>query len=82
MDFDAFIREIERNDWQVYGVEAYREGGYGYFFWKYRSGFSMNGKWGQKCFILPEEKTMICFLSLLEQGSDGLRASAERYLLD
>ena len=26
-----------------------REGGYGYFIWKYRNGFSINGKWKQKC---------------------------------
>lgn len=24
-----------------------REGGYGYFIWKYRDGFSINGKWGR-----------------------------------
>lgn len=59
-----------------------REGGYGYFFWKYRDGFSMNGKWGQKCYVLPEQRIMITFLSHLEEGSDGVKACMEKYLLD
>lgn len=59
-----------------------REGGYGYFIWKYRSGCSINGKWGQKCFILPKEKKMITYLSHIEEGSGAVKESMERYLLD
>ncbi|MBO4925480.1 MAG: serine hydrolase [Clostridia bacterium] len=58
-----------------------REGGYGYFLWIYRSGCSMNGKWGQKCYILPREGKLITFLSHLEEGSDAVRESMERHLL-
>ena len=59
-----------------------REGGYGYFFWKYRDGFSLNGKWGQKCYVLPKQKMMVTFLSHLEEGSGRIRESMEKYLLD
>jgi len=60
-----------------------REGGYGYFVWKYRNGFSINGKWGQKCFVLPKEELMITYLGHMESGSDtaALRASMEKYML-
>ncbi len=58
-----------------------REGGYGYFFWKYRDGFSMNGKWGQKCYVLPKQKTIVTFLSHMEEGSDPVRECMEKYLL-
>lgn len=58
-----------------------REGGYGYFIWKYRDGFSINGKWGQKCYVLPEEKTMITYLSHMENGSGAVKESMERHLL-
>lgn len=40
-----------------------REGGYGYFLWKYREGFLISGKWKQKCYILPERKLVITYLS-------------------
>jgi len=59
-----------------------REGGYGYFFWKYRDGFSLNGKWGQKCYVLPRKKMMITFLSHLEEGSDKIRNCMEKHLLE
>ncbi len=59
-----------------------REGGYGYFFWKYRDGFSLNGKWGQKCYVLPGQKLMITFLSHMEEGSDALTRCMEKHLLD
>lgn len=61
-----------------------REGGYGYFVWKYRNGFSINGKWGQKCFVLPKEEIMITYLGHMESGSDtaALRASMEQHILN
>ena len=59
-----------------------REGGYGYFLWKYRDGFSINGMRGQKSYILPEQKLVISFLSDLEGGSEMLVKSMEKHILD
>lgn len=58
-----------------------REGGYGYFIWKYRDGFSINGKFGQKCYVLPAEKIIVSFLSHLEEDSLPLRTSMEKNIL-
>lgn len=58
-----------------------KEGGYGYFLWKYRDGSSINGKWGQKCYILPGEGKMITFLSHWEEDTLPLKQSMERNLL-
>lgn len=49
--------------------------------WKYRDGFSLNGKWGQKCYVLPKQRMMITFLSHLEEGFDKIRESMEKHLL-
>lgn len=57
-----------------------REGGYGYFIWKYRDGFSINGKWGQKCYVLPRQGIMVTFCSHMEEGSDALRESMEKHI--
>ena len=57
-----------------------REGGYGYFIWKYRDGFSINGKWKQKCYILPEKRLMITYLSHIEDDSQDLLESMERHI--
>lgn len=59
-----------------------REGGYGYFIWSYRDGFSINGKWGQKCYVLPKQKQMVTFLSHMERGTGAVRESMERNILD
>ncbi len=61
--------------------QSNREGGYGYFIWKYRDGFSINGKWGQKCYCLPEQGLMITFLSHIEEDTYELKKSMERNLL-
>ena len=58
-----------------------REGGYGYFIWKYRDGFSINGKWGQKCYCLPEQGLMITFLSHIEEDTYELKKSMEQNFL-
>lgn len=58
-----------------------REGGYGYFIWKYRDGFSINGKWKQKCYILPKEKLMITYLSDIRDDSRDLLYSMEKNIL-
>ena len=58
-----------------------REGGYGYFLWKYRDGFSINGKWKQKCYILPKERLMITYLSHIEDPGPELKLSMEKHIL-
>lgn len=50
-----------------------REGGYGCFFWKFLDGFSLNGKWGQKLYCLPDRGIMLSFLSNLPDGSGRLK---------
>ncbi len=57
-----------------------REGGYGYFVWKYRDGVSINGKWGQKCYILPERELMITYLSHIDNNA-LVRDSMERHIV-
>lgn len=58
-----------------------REGGYGYFLWKYRDGFSINGKWKQKCYILPKRELIVTYLSHIEDDSHDLLNSMERHIL-
>ncbi|MBO4748305.1 MAG: serine hydrolase [Clostridiales bacterium] len=58
-----------------------REGGYGFFLWKYRSGFSLNGKWKQKCYVLPKENLMISYLSDIRDDSHDLLESMEKHIL-
>lgn len=58
-----------------------REGGYGYFVWKYRDGFSINGKWGQKCFVLPKEGLVITYLSHMEENASVVKGSMEKNIL-
>jgi len=58
-----------------------REGGYGYFIWKYRDGFSINGKWKQKCYVLPKEELVITYLSHIEDDISDLKESMEKHIL-
>lgn len=58
-----------------------REGGYGYFIWKYRDGFSINGKWKQKCYVLPKEELVITYLAHIEDDTPDLKESMEKYIL-
>ena len=57
-----------------------REGGYGYFFWKYRDGFSLNGNKNAMC--SPARGILVTFLSHMEEGSDKIRDCMGKYLLD
>lgn len=59
-----------------------REGGYGYFIWKYRDGFSINGKLKQKCYVLPKRDLVITYLSHIEDDSHALVESMEKNILD
>ena len=59
-----------------------REGGYGYFIWKYRDGFSINGRNKQKCYILPKRGIIVTYLSYIEDtGDDDLKRSMEKWIL-
>lgn len=58
-----------------------REGGYGYFIWKYRDGFSINGKWKQKCYVLPTQGIMVTYLADIQDDSHELLESMERNIL-
>ncbi len=57
-----------------------KEGGYGYFIWKYRDGFSINGKWGQKSYVLPREELVITHLAHIDDNLP-LRECMEKYIL-
>lgn len=45
-----------------------REGGYGYFFWvRPDGGFTIRGKWGQRCYVFPKERVVVTWLSHLPE---------------
>ncbi len=54
---------------------------YGYLIWKYRDGFSINGKWGQRCLVLPNQGLIITYLSHMVDNDQQLLAAVEKYLL-
>lgn len=56
-------------------------GGYGFYFWKYRDGFSINGKLKQKCYCLPKEGIVVAYLANIEDDSHDLVESMERNIL-
>lgn len=58
-----------------------REGGYGFCIWKYRNGFSINGKLKQKCYCLPEEGLVITYLAHIEEDTPVLKDSMEKHIL-
>ena len=58
-----------------------REGGYGYYFWKYKDGVQISGKWGQKCCIFPKQQLMITYLSEIKDGPDVALLTIEREIL-
>lgn len=62
-------------------LQMNREGGYGYFIWKYRDGFRIHGKWKQRCHILPERGLIITYLSHIEDESCDLLHSMEKHIL-
>ena len=59
-----------------------REGGYGFFIWKYRDGYSINGKCKQKCYILPSRGIIVTYLSYIDDDSHDLLDSMEKNILD
>lgn len=48
------------------------EGGYGFYFWITENGFSISGKWGQKCLVYPKKDLIITYLSNLPKSSDRM----------
>ena len=58
-----------------------REGGYGYFVWKYLDGFSINGKLKQKCYVLPKRGLVITQLCEIDDPGNDLRNSMEKWIL-
>ncbi len=49
-----------------------REGGYGYFIWKYKEGFRITGKWGKRCFVFPKTGIAVTYLSDMQNNSEDL----------
>ena len=49
-----------------------REGGYGYFIWKYKDGFRITGKWGKRCFVFPKTGMTVTYLSDMQNNSEDL----------
>lgn len=49
-----------------------REGGYGYFIWKYKDGFRITGKWGKRCFGFPATGMIVTYLSDMQNNSEDL----------
>lgn len=49
-----------------------REGGYGYFIWKYEDGFRITGKWGKRCFAFPKTGIAVTYLSDMQNNSEDL----------
>lgn len=62
-------------------LQMNREGGYGYFLWKYHDGFRISGKWKQRCYVLPERELIITFLSHIEEELPELIESMEKNIL-
>ncbi len=56
-----------------------RDGGYGYFFWKYKDGYRISGKWGQRSFVFPEKDMVITYLS--NNGSGEVTEAMEKFIL-
>ena len=61
--------------------QSCREGGYGYFFWMYRDGFSMNGRLSQKCYVLPSSGIIVSHLSEMDDPTPVLKNSMEKHIL-
>ncbi len=59
-----------------------REGGYGYYFWKYGDGYRISGKWGQRSFVFPDRNMVVTYLSNMEHGSGHVTEAMEKYILN
>ena len=51
-----------------------REGGYGYYFWRYKgNSYRASGMRGQVCIVIPEKNAVIAVMSDLENDSEKMR---------
>ena len=50
--------------------------GYGFFFWVRDSCFYISGKWGQKCIVFPEKRSVITYLCDRKEGDRELLSLA------
>lgn len=51
-----------------------REGGYGYYFWRYKeNSYRASGMKGQICMVIPEKNAVITLMSNLENDSEEVR---------
>lgn len=73
---EAYVREATSVQ------QTNREGGYGYFLWKYRDGYSMNGMSGKKCYILPRQRLMISWLADIDHDPGTIRSLMETNILN
>lgn len=58
-----------------------REGGYGYFIWKYKNGYRISGKWGKRCYVFPQQQLMITYLADVGEGPDIALLAMEQEIL-
>ena len=58
-----------------------KEGGYGFYLWKYKDGFRISGKWGQRCYVFPRQQLMITYLSDDREKADIVTKLMEQELL-
>lgn len=58
---------------------SHTDGGYGYFFWKRGEGFSISGKWGQKCLVFPAKNAMITYLGDMREEAGEMQRIVEQF---
>lgn len=58
-----------------------KEGGYGFYFWKFRKGYYISGKWGQRCIVVPSKRLLITYLSDMKNGCDEVTRAVEKYFI-
>lgn len=58
-----------------------REGGYGFYFWRFDEGYRISGKWGQRCIVIPPNNLIITYLSDMEEGSEQVTDAVKKYLI-
>lgn len=57
-------------------------GGYGYFFHTSEKSFSIRGKWGQQCIIIPEKNAVITYLADLRTNFDEMQKITDAYIME
>lgn len=78
-------RRILAENWITKATSMHQKNqqdGYGYFIWKYRDGYRISGKWGQRCFVFPKQQLVVTYLCDMEYGSEAVTQGAEKYLFE